>query len=54
MADLGLLCTGAVGQRFTDNKDVNKAQDEVGNAAGGAVGKGGAGQGAGDALSKGL
>ena len=44
----------AVGQRFTDNEDVNKAQDDLGGTAGGAVGKGGLGQGAGDALSKGL
>ena len=47
--------TGAVsGQRVTDNKDVNKAQDDVGNTAGGLVGKGGVAQEGGDTLSKGL
>ena len=39
---------------MTDNKDVNKAQDETANTAGGLGGKGGAGQEGGDALSKGL
>ncbi len=47
--------SGAVsGQRVSDNKDVNKAQDDVGGAAGGAMGKGGVGQAGGDTLSKGL
>lgn len=49
------VTSGAVGgQRVTDNKDVNKAQDQTANTAGGVVGKGGVGQAGGDMLSKGL
>lgn len=48
------LLAALTGQRVTDDKDVNKAQDDIGSTAGGLVGKGGLGEGAGDAVSKGL
>lgn len=55
MMDSDLCVLGAISsQRVTDDKDVNKAQDEVGNTAGGLVGKGGVGEDAGGLLSKGL
>ena len=50
-----MVCIGALtGQRVTEDEDVNKLQDEVGKGAGSVVGKGGIGEGVGNALSKGL
>ena len=50
-----MVCIGAItGQRVTEDEDVNKLQDEVGKDAGGVVGKGGIGEGVGNALSKGF
>ncbi|KAK3178912.1 hypothetical protein OEA41_001049 [Lepraria neglecta] len=48
------LKSAITGQRVTEDEDVNKLQDEVGKDAGGVVGKGGIGEGVGNALSKGL
>ncbi|KAL2041332.1 hypothetical protein N7G274_005714 [Stereocaulon virgatum] len=48
------LKSAITGQRVTENEDANKLQDEVGNDAGGTIGKGGIGEGIGDTLSKGL
>ena len=45
---------GALSQRVTDDKNANAAQDQAAQNVGGQVGKGGAGQGVGDTLSKGL
>ena len=45
---------GTVSGQKTGNKDLDKAQDDVGNTAGGLVGKGGAGEEGGKLLSKGL
>ena len=42
------------GQKVTDDKEINDLQDQVGNDAGGLVGKGGVGEDVGSTLSKGL
>ena len=44
----------AMSSRVVDDKNVTGAQDEAAKNVGGQVGKGGAGQGVGDTLSKGL
>ena len=49
-----MVSSGLMGQRVTDDKDVNAAQDSAAQGVGGQVGKGGVGQGVGDTLSKGL
>lgn len=41
-------------QRVTDDKNANAVQDSAAQSVGGQVGKGGAGQGVGDTVSKGL
>lgn len=42
------------GQKVTEDKELSDLQDQVGENAGGLVGKGGIGEGIGSTLSKGL
>ncbi|KAG8527008.1 uncharacterized protein KY384_008437 [Bacidia gigantensis] len=54
LADLLALSTGLMSQRVVEDKNITDVQDGAAKEVGGAVGKGGIGQGIGDTLSKGL
>ena len=45
---------GSLNQKVVEQKEINDAQGEISQAAGGLVGKGGIGEGVGAGLSKGL
>lgn len=52
--NLNLLVESLTGKKLTEDQNMSKIQDQLGNQMGGTFGKGGLGQGVGSVLSKGL